>query len=86
MPVDFTALARAGARIRLAEVLAELAEIERAFPGLRVARQRDVTRRPRRAMTAEEREAVAVRMKAYWAACRQAGDQSSMGAAESVAR
>jgi hypothetical protein len=77
-------LARRGAIARLAELQAEQAEILKAFPDLRGAKRATVAytddgmtmsavkRRPRRGMSATQRKAVSVRMKAYWAKRRKA--------------
>ena len=80
---DVMQYAQAGARARLADLLAEADRIRRAFPGIerdgdraapRKARQQQGSpNRPgrRRTMTAAERRAVSARMKAYWAARRE---------------
>ena len=88
MPIDMKALARAGAEARLKELQDEIADIQRAFPGIGgpSARRVDVRReapaqtssptrrRKRPAMTAAQRKAVGERMKKYWAERRkQAG-------------
>jgi len=86
MNVDMKKLARLGAQARLAELVAETDAILKAFPDLSaptaprspraepaadaVAPQRKPRRRHR--MTAAERKAVSVRMKAYWLARRKA--------------
>lgn len=73
MPIDLKALAREGARQRANELLQEIAEIQRAFPGVATSRAKaEPATRKRRPMTPAERKAVAVRMKAYWAARRRA--------------
>jgi len=79
--------ARTGALARVAELKAEIAEIESAFPDLagagRPGRLRvavntaDVAapvtkRRTRKPMTAAQKKAVGIRMKKYWAARRKA--------------
>jgi hypothetical protein len=77
---DLKELARRGAEARVAELTAELAAIHRAFPGLRVRRGDGVAapaakarrRRRRKPMTSEQKKAVSVRMKKYWAARRKA--------------
>ena len=78
--LDVRELARRGAIARLAELQAEQAAILKAFPDLRgagraaVAYTDDATtalpggrRRRRRGMSAAQKKAVSVRMKAYWA-------------------
>lgn len=73
MAIDLKSLAREGARVRVAELMQEIAEIRRSFPDLA---ERAVSplalRRRRRPMTPAERKAVGIRMKAYWAARRKA--------------
>ena len=80
----FQQYAQIGAAVRVQELRAELAEIERAFPGLT---RRDATRtarpspsggdaatvqkRTRKPMRAAQKRAVGIRMKAYWAAQRK---------------
>jgi hypothetical protein len=82
MAIDMKALARVGAETRLKELLAEVAEIERMFPGLGGARRgrpaavdtadpKAVRRGRRRKMSAAEKASVSKRMKAYWAARRK---------------
>ena len=80
---DLRELARRGAEARLAELQAEIADIVRAFPGLRTQRQGGRTgngvtrttaprrRRRRTPMTAAQRRAVSARMKKYWAERRK---------------
>src|SRR5690242_15255133 len=80
----FQQYAQFGAAARLQEIQAELAEIERAFPGLsrrgpgrprviQTAASGEATRRrSRKPMTAAQKKAVGIRMKAYWAARRKA--------------
>ena len=66
MPVDMNALARVGARTRLAELVAEMDAILEAFPDLGKARARptDSARPPgRRKMS----EATKAKMRAAWA-------------------
>jgi hypothetical protein len=77
--VNLTELARRGAAARVAELRAELAELLRAFPGLRTTRSSTPTdalsrtkRKARRAMSAAQRKAVSQRMTKYWAARRKA--------------
>jgi hypothetical protein len=80
--VDLKEYARRGAAARVAELRAELAEIYRAFPGLRRTggteadgtagggRRRTGRRkgaRKRREMSKAEKRAVSLRMKRYWA-------------------
>jgi hypothetical protein len=82
---DLKEYARRGAQARAAELQAELTEIVRAFPDLRVRprgrRAASATRSPERTggarhrpspMTAAQRKAVSVRMKKYWAERRSA--------------
>jgi hypothetical protein len=73
--VDLKEYARRGAEARVVELTAELAQIYRAFPGLRrggtVAAAPAAARR-RRPMSAAQRRAVSQRMKKYWAARRKA--------------
>lgn len=81
--LDLKDLARRGAIARLAELQAEQAAILKAFPelrrGVRASYAEDgVTmaagrkRRRRPGMSAAQRKAVSVRMKAYWAKRRAA--------------
>ena len=82
---DLRELARRGAEARVAELTAELAAIQRAFPGLRV-RKRDAAaatataprrrRRRRKPMSSDQKKAVSIRMKKYWAARRKAKAQA----------
>jgi hypothetical protein len=81
MPIDLKELARIGAQARLAELLAELEEIRRMFPGLGAARRgrpplsgtpvKKTKRGRRRKMSAAEKKAVSERMRKYWAARRK---------------
>jgi hypothetical protein len=83
MPIDMKELARVGAQVRLAELLAEVAHIERTFPGIGGARRgrppatdsaaprAAVKRGRRRKMSAAEKKDVSKRMKKYWAARRK---------------
>jgi hypothetical protein len=80
MPIDMKSLARVGAEMRLRELLAEVAEIRRAFPGIggqrgpaRAADKGEVPRRRRRPprMSAAQKKAVSERMRKYWAARRK---------------
>jgi hypothetical protein len=81
MPIDLKALARVGAAARLRELMAEVDQIRREFPGIDEARQRrdrreggrarPAARRGRRKMSAVERKAVSARMKRYWAGRRK---------------
>jgi len=79
-------LARRGALARLAELHAEQAAIFKAFPDLKGAGRAGIAytddgatalpsgrgrRRRRRGMSAAQRKAVSVRMKAYWAKRRR---------------
>jgi hypothetical protein len=78
--------AEIGASARAQELRAELAEIEKAFPGLTrrgpgrpatTVSSRDVEapaakKRARKPMTAAQKKAVGIRMTAYWAARRKA--------------
>ena len=75
--IDLKAYARRGAEARIAELIAELNEIYRAFPDLRrggAARPTASTagagegRRKRKPMSAAQKAEVSKRMKAYWAA------------------
>jgi hypothetical protein len=81
--VDLKEYARRGAEARIAELRAELAEIYRAFPGLRRGggtaaaddaaaggggrRRRRKGTRKRRGMSEAQKRAVSLRMKRYWA-------------------
>lgn len=77
---DMKHYAEAGARLRLAELLAEADKIRRAFPGIdtgtpRTSRGESAgapARGRRSTMSAAERKAVSARMKAYWASRREA--------------
>jgi hypothetical protein len=81
MPIDIRELARVGAQARLAELLAEVEEIRRMFPGIGEARRgrlpasattvKTTKRGRRRKMSAGERKAVSERMRKYWAARRK---------------
>lgn len=81
MPINLKELARVGAQARLVELLAEVAEIQRAFPGIGGARRsgpaqastakKTVKRRRRKPMSAAEKKAVSERMKRYWASRRK---------------
>ena len=68
-------LAKRGAIVRLAELVAEAAEICRAFPELSMTPSRgdQQSKRRRRTFTAAEKAAISKRMKAYWAKRRQNG-------------
>ena len=74
---DVNRYARLGAEARAAELSAELAEIYRAFPGLRGGRGSAAgdaaarSNRQRKPMTAAQKKAVSVRMKKYWASRRK---------------
>ena len=80
---DVNKYAQLGAEARVAELTAELAEIYRAFPGLRRGRPgrpaaaeggaaaKTSTRR-RKPMNAAQKRAVSIRMKKYWAGRRKA--------------
>lgn len=75
---DVNRYALLGAEARVAELNAELAEIYRAFPGLRARGGRSAagaaapaTRRRRKPMTAAQKKAVSIRMKKYWASRRK---------------
>lgn len=81
--LDLKDLARRGAIARLAELQAETAAILRAFPDLRRGASsagytddgttvRSNRRRRRKPMSAAQKRAVSVRMKAYWAQRRAA--------------
>jgi hypothetical protein len=87
MPIDMKALARAGAEARISELLAEIGEIRKAFPGLKPATAgrrpgrgsaRAVSvassskRRKRKPMSAAQKKAVGIRMKKYWSQRRKA--------------
>lgn len=76
--------AKVGALARLNELKAEIADIERAFPGLggpraggpRASAETDLAapkRRTRKPMSAAQKKAVGARMKKYWAERRKAG-------------
>jgi hypothetical protein len=84
--LDIKYLARRGAIARLAELQAEQAALLKAFPDLRGAGRAGVAytddgttvlpgrrgpRRRRGGMSAGQRKAVSVRMKAYWAQRRK---------------
>lgn len=82
MAINMKALARAGAEARVRELLAEIAEIRQAFPGVGGATRgggrpaseaaaAPAKARKRKPMTAAQRKAVADRMKAYWAGRRR---------------
>jgi hypothetical protein len=84
MTINMRELARVGAQARLAELLAEVAEIQRAFPGIGGAKRgrpaksveggpiKAVAKRGRRRkMSAKEKAEVSARMKKYWAARRK---------------
>jgi hypothetical protein len=84
MPIDMRELARVGAEARLQELLAEVAEIQRIFPGIggtkrgRPAKgagaapaKKAAKRGRRRKMSAGEKAEVSARMKRYWAARRK---------------
>ena len=71
--------ARAGAQVTRDRLLAEIAEIERVFPGLGARIRRgavgasdNAPKRRRRHMSAAARKAVSERMKRYWANRRKA--------------
>ena len=76
---DVNRYARLGAEARAAELSAELAEIYRAFPGLRARSGRAAVGaeggaaalRRRKPMTAAQKKAVSIRMKKYWAGRRK---------------
>jgi hypothetical protein len=82
--VDLKALARLGAQARIAELIAEIDAILKAFPELGQAAARPgrqniqakvqpaVRRRKRSTMSAAARKAVSERMKRYWAKRRKA--------------
>ena len=72
-----------GAEARVAELRTELAAIYKVFPGLRAGGGASggsrvaigiapVKRRRRKPMSAAQKRAVGIRMKAYWAARRKA--------------
>ena len=72
-------LARSGAEAMLKQLRAEIIAIERTFPELALPQKRRAVRqafnkvRSRvREMTDEEKQAVSVRMKKYWAERRKA--------------
>ena len=79
MAIDMKALARTGAEARIKELQAEMADIQRAFPGIGGTSARRVQirrggpaaspsrRRTRPKMSAAQRKAVGERMKKYWA-------------------
>ena len=74
---DVNKYARLGAEARAAELSAELAEIYRAFPGLRRGGRAAAGDaggggvRHRKPMTAAQKKAVSIRMKKYWASRRK---------------
>jgi len=81
----FLELARKGAEHRYQELKAELASLEKAFPGLAARAGRTLgetvnaventvstVARRARSMSAAQRKAVSARMKKYWAARRKA--------------
>jgi len=82
--VDLKALARLGAQARIAELIAEIDNILKAFPELGETAARPgqlgvqaevkpiVRRRKRSRMSAAARKAVSERMKRYWAERRKA--------------
>ena len=84
MTVDLQALARLGAQARIAELIAEIDAILKAFPELGRAAARPgrqniqaevkpaVRRRKRFTMSAAARKVVSERMKRYWAERRKA--------------
>jgi len=76
-PADLISrLAKRGASVRLDELVAEAAEIRRAFPELRAtttSRDGKQPKRRRRTFTDAEKAAISKRMKAYWAKRRQNG-------------
>jgi hypothetical protein len=78
---DLYRLARIGAVARLQELEAEAAAIRKTFPGVTEAKSSATAKlapataakpRKRKKMSAEARKAIGDRMKAYWAAKRQA--------------
>jgi hypothetical protein len=78
---EFYRLARVGAVARLLELEAEATAIRKAFPDLKKAQAVAPTSsapvakpkaKKRKKMSAEARNAIGARMKAYWAAKRQA--------------
>jgi hypothetical protein len=78
--VDLKEYARLGAEARVTQLHAELAEIYRAFPGLRgrgrqganaTTQAAAAPARRRKPMTAAQRRAVSQRMKKYWAGRRK---------------
>jgi hypothetical protein len=82
--LDLKEYARLGAQARVDQLHAELADIYRAFPGLRARRGRGAAarsatvagdtaapRRRKRTMTAAQKREVSQRMKRYWAARRK---------------
>jgi hypothetical protein len=83
MTINIKELARVGAQARLAELLGEVAEIQRAFPGIGGARRgrppateaaepkTAAKRGRRRKMSAKEKAEVSARMKKYWASRRK---------------
>jgi hypothetical protein len=84
--MDMRELAQLGAAQRVAEIRAELAEIQRAFPAMRAGRRVETgsgggtllpeggkrKRRRRPPMSAAQKAEVSRRMKKYWAARRAA--------------
>jgi hypothetical protein len=81
--LDLKQYARLGAEARVAQLLAELAEIHRTFPGLRNQAissstvgdvERAPARRKRKPMTDAQKREVSLRMTKYWASRRKAKD------------
>lgn len=77
----FQRYAQIGAATRIQELKAELEQIERAFPGISrrgpgpppsSAGGEALARKRRKPMTAAQKKAVGIRMKAYWASRRKA--------------
>lgn len=84
MPLDLRSLAREGARRRMHELRTELAILERSFPELSTpqpsrprASGAAKTGNGRTPMSAAQRKAVGIRMKAYWAARRKAASKKT---------
>ena len=80
MPIDMRDLARRGAQARLAELVAEMDAILRAFPDLGKAPARPTEVRKRRRLSAETR----ARMRAAWARRRAAAGDTAETQIESA--
>lgn len=66
-------LAALGARVKIAELEKEIADLKRRFPGANGGNAAaSATVRKRKGMSTAQRKAVSARMKKYWAARRKA--------------